>query len=140
MSLYKQFKMDETKEAEGVEIKYGPNDDNTVPTFRIRRRSAQNQQYAKTLDRESGPYRRMIELNTLDDKISNRIVMRTFCQSILIGWENVYNQQNQPIAFNFDNAMKLFGELPELYEELQSQSAKASLFRDDTMESDAKNS
>lgn len=140
MSLFKQFKMDAQKQDEGVLVCYGENSDKTIPGFRILRQNASNQRYARTLERETAPYRRLIALGTLDNKLSERIFMRVFCLSVLVGWENVYDEQGQPIPFNVDNAMKLFNELPDLYDDLVSQSSKAALFRQDANEADAKNS
>lgn len=139
-SLFKQFKMDAAKEESGVLLTYGANDDGSVPSFRVLRRANSNQRYAKTLARESQPYRRLIDLGTLDNYVSDRVFMRVFCTSVLIGWENVQDQNAQPIAFNVDNAITLFTELPELYDDLVAQASKASLFLAASTESDAKNS
>jgi len=139
MSLFKQFKMDTNKEQNGIEVKYGANDDGTIPTFTLRRISNSNQVYTKTLERLSAPYRRLLQLGNLDDRTSNRILITTFCEAVLIGWQNVQNIKNELIPYSFDNAMKLLEELPELYEELRTQAATASLYRDETLEREAKN-
>lgn len=139
MSLFKQFKMDAAKQEKGVLVSYGANDDKTVPGFRLLRRNNSNQRYTKTLDRETAPYRRLIELGTLDAKISDRIFMRVFCLAVLIGWDNVQDEEGKPIPFNLDNALNLFEQLPDLYDDLVAQSAKASLFKQETVDADAKN-
>lgn len=139
MSLYKQFQMDATKEAEGVDITYAANDDGTIPTFRVLRRAAQNQRYVKALERESAPYRRLLDLGALDSKVQEKILRRVFCSSVLVGWSNVQDMQNADIPYNFDNAIKLFEGLPELYYDLAEQAGKLSAFRAEAQESDAKN-
>jgi hypothetical protein len=139
MSLHSQFKVDKAKETEGVEIQYGPNADGSIPTFRVLRRSPTNQKYAKTLERESAPYRRLLELGTLDKQVEERIMRRTFCLSVLVDWKNVQNDKNEEIPYSFDNAMKLFEELPELYYDLADQSSKLSSFRAESKDGDAKN-
>src|SRR3954469_12243509 len=118
MSLHKQFKTDEKKETEGIEVTYGPNDDKTIPTFRVARRGPSNQRYVKALERESAPYRRMLELGTLDSTVQAKIMRRVFCSSVLLNWDNVQDQKGKVIPFNFENAVKLFEELPELYDDL----------------------
>lgn len=138
-NLFKQFKTDTKKEQEGVEIQYGANEDGTIPTFRVRRRGASNQQYAKVLTRESMPYRRQIELNVLDEMISRSILMKVFCTAVLVGWSNVYDENNTPIPFNTQNAVVLFNALPDLYDDLVVQSGKLELFRADELELAAKN-
>jgi hypothetical protein len=140
MSLHSQFKMDEKKEAEGVDVVVGvTNDDGTIPTFRVLRRAAQNQRYTKALERESAPFRRLLELGTLDNKTQFRILRSVFVSSVLIGWSHVQDQKGAEIPYNSDNATKLFEELPELYLEIAEQAGKLSSFRAETQESDAKN-
>ncbi len=140
MSLFKQFQTDAQKEKEGIAVTYAPNEDGSIPTFHIRRRGPSNSQWVKALERESAPYRRMLELNALDPKSQENIMRRVFCSSVLTGFENVQDQSGQEIPFNFNNAMKLFDVLPELYYDLSEQAGKLSSFRIETQESDAKNS
>lgn len=140
MSLQSQFKMDATKETEGVDVKVGvTNPDGTEPTFRLLRRSPQNQRYAKTLEKEAQPFRRLLELGTLDAKVSQKILRTTFCRAVLIGWSNVQNTKDEPIPYSFVNAMQLFEELPELYEMLAEEAGKLASFRVETQDADAKN-
>lgn len=139
MSLHKQFKTDAKKEQEGVEITYGPNADGTIPTFRVLRRGPSNDRYAKALERESAPYRRLLELGTLDPKVQERIMRRVFCTSVLVSWDNVQNEKGEAIAYSIENAISLFTELPELYLDLSDQAGKLSSFRAETQESDSKN-
>ena len=139
MSLFKQFATDEKKEKEGIAVTYAPNEDGSIPTFHIRRRGPSNQQYVKALERESAPYRRMLELNALDNKTQEAIMRRVFCSSVLIGFENVQDQSGAAIPFNEKNAIRLFEMLPELYYDLSDQAGKLASFRVETQESDAKN-
>ena len=139
MSLFRTFKTDDEKEKSGVPVTYGPNDDGSVPTFIVRRRGPTNQQYAKQLTRETEPYRRQMELNTLDEMVSRAILMKVFVETVLVGWSNVQDQNNQPIVFSRENALSLFRTLPELYDDLLAQSAKLSLFRSETAEQERKN-
>jgi hypothetical protein len=138
-SLFRQFKTDAMKEQEGVLVKYGENDDKTVPAFRLLRRNATNQRYAKSLERETAPYRRLIDLGTLDNKTAQKVFTRVFCTSVLIGWENVQDEEGKIIPFNIENAIMLMDKLPDLYEDLSQQSVKVALFRQDALEADAKN-
>lgn len=138
-SLFKQFKMDQKKEDEGVTIEYGANEDGTIPTFYLYHRSGSNQRYTKALDRFSAPHKRLIDLGMLDEKTSNKIMLNTFCDSLLKGWDNVYNEKNELIPFSAGNAFQLLTQLPELYNDLFEQSGKASMFRAESVEQDVKN-
>lgn len=139
MSIFKQFKMDESKEQNGAEVKYGANEDGTVPTFHILRSVGSNQRYAKTLAREVKPYKRLIALEALDAATSEKIMLNVFVDSVLVGWENVQNQKNELIPFTRENSMSLMKQLPDLYADLQAQANNAALFRAESLEGDAKN-
>ena len=149
MSLQDQFATNSAKEIEGVEIQYGPNKDGSVPTFHISRASKSNKAYTKALEKGTRPYRRQIELGTMNNETAEALFMTVFIQTVLKGWQNVQVRKigadGKPTAefenldFNETNARRLFLELPELYEDLQEKSKQASLFRDESLEDEAKN-
>lgn len=141
MSLFEQFETNVQKETvDGVEVKYGANADGSVPTFRVLRRGPSNQRYTKALERESAPYRRLLELGTLDAKIQERVMRRVFCSSVLLSWSYVQTKDEKDIPFTVENAIKLMEQLPDLYYDLVAQADKASSFRLESLEGDAKNS
>ena len=141
MSIFRQFQTDQDKETKiGVEVTYGPNDDGSIPTFTILRRGPSNQRYTKALERESAPYRRLLDLGTLDPKIQEKVMRRVFCTSVLIGWKNVKTAEGQEIAYNLENSLHLMEQLPDLYYDLVQQADKAATFRNESLEGDAKNS
>jgi hypothetical protein len=139
MSLFAQFETDKQKEKEGVLITYAPNADETVPGFRILRRGASNQRYTKSLEVESGPFRRLLDLGVLEQSKQERILRRVFCSSVLIGWEHIQDEAGNEIPFSFDNAMKLLERLPDLYYDLAEQAGKVSSFRLESQGGDTKN-
>lgn len=139
MSLYSQFETDTAKEVEGIEVQYGPNKDKTIPTFRISRASKSNKSYSKQLEKATRPFRRQIDLGTMNNDTAENLFMKVFVNTILKGWQNVQNQKGEEIAFNEENAMKLFTDLPELYDDLQEKAKSASLFRDEAQEEEAGN-
>jgi hypothetical protein len=138
-SLYRQFKLDDTKLAEGVAVVVGKNDDDSDITFIVGRIAPSNLKYSKMFEQETRPYRRQIDNETLDDMISREIFLKVFCRTILLGWKNVQNEKNETLPFNYENAMALMKKLPELYDDLQAQAKKASLFREEMQETAAKN-
>lgn len=139
MGLYKSYKTSSKKELEGVKIECDPNEDGSIPTFVIARASRSNVKYAKCLEAETKPHRRKIELDALDPMLSAALMRRVFIKTLLLGWSNVKDEKGNEIAFNESNAEKLLVDLPDLYDELHAASNKISLFRDEALESDAKN-
>lgn len=138
-SLYKQFKVDGNKQKEGVEVKFAPNDDESIPTFRLSYMSLTNQRYTKILERESLPFKRVMDLKRLSAEQDNMIMVRTFCESILLGWDNIQDIEGKPFPFNFENAVKLMLDLPELFLALKQEASDVSKFRADELELAAKN-
>lgn len=141
MSLYKQFATSCEKETEGVEIQLpeAENDDGTVPTFIISRMGKSNKRYSKALEAATRPYRRQIELGTMNNDKAEEIFMGVFVDTVLKGWKNVRDESNKVLEFSKQAALKLFTDLPEVYERLQEEAKLTANFRDETLEEEAKN-
>lgn len=146
MSLSKQFHTNPEAEQEGAWVDYGPNADKTVPGFKLSRMAKSNKRYTKTLDRVTKPHRRSIELETMDNDQAEEMFAEVFVETILLDWRNIPlsdvtgNADDKGFAdFTKANALALFKRLPELYEDLQDKAKKASLFRDEALEREAKN-
>lgn len=139
MSLYSQFETNKEKELKGVAVEYGPNADGTIPTFYVTRMSRSNVRYTKRLDAATKPHRRSMELETMDNKLAEKISMSVFVDTILTGWENVQNRKGEVVPHSKEAATKMLTELPDLYDDLQTRASKATLFRDEEVEEEAKN-
>lgn len=147
MSLRKQYSVDTEKEIGGVDIEIGePDEMGNIPTVRLARQSKANKAYSKALEAATRPYRRQIELETLSNELSEKIFMGVFVDTVVLSWNYIKlsdvtgNEEDTGYApFNRENATALFKALPELYDSLNEQSKKASLFRDTQLEGEAKN-
>lgn len=139
MSLYTQFKTNAEKEVEGVEVQYGPNEDGTIPTFTISRMGKANKAYTKALEAATRPYRRQIELGTMNNDTAEGLFLVVFIQTVLKGWKNVRGEDGKEIPFSKETATKLLTDLPELYDDLQEKAKSASVFREEALEDEAKN-
>lgn len=139
MSLYRQYKSDETLEKGGVLVQYGFTDDNRPIAFRIARAGGANASYAKRVEAKVKPYRRQIQTETIDPKVAEKLMMEVFVETVLLGWENVQDEAGKDLPFSKDNAIKLFTDLPDLYKDLQEQAGKASLYRAEILEVEAGN-
>lgn len=139
MSLYKQFKTDGNVEQTGVVLEYGENDDGSVISIRIARAGGANKAYEKLMEAEVKPYRRMIQNETIENAVVQRILRKVIAKTVVLGWENVQDESGKPIPFTVENCIKLFEDLPDLFKDIQEQSQRAALFRQDILEVDAKN-
>ena len=167
MSLYDQFQTNPDKETNGVPVAFAPNQDKTIPIFTLARMGKMNKEYTKALEKATRPYRRQIELKTMDPDVAESVFMDVFIQTILRGWQNVQlpvkvdgkpvyeldeatgavklDAKKKPmrkvevLAFNETNARRLFTELPDLYEDLQAEAVTVSNYHDEMLEDEAKN-
>ncbi len=139
MSLYNQFATDKQAEVDGVWVEYGANEDGTIPAFKISRMSKANKKYTKALEKATRPHRRAIELETMNNDLAERLFMEVFVDTVLLDWKNIQGRDGSEIKLSKDEAMKLFVELPELYDDLQEKAKKASLFREEALEDESGN-
>jgi hypothetical protein len=139
MSLYKMYKTDAKKETEGIVVEYGTDSKGNPVKFRVARGSKTNMHYQTILERETRPYRRLIQGDKLKKETENKLNILVFVKALLLGWENVENENNEPMEFNQDNAIKLFTDLPDLFTELQTTAMDGNNFREEALEEEAKN-
>lgn len=137
MSLYDQYGTDAKKEAEGVEVALAPNDDGTIPTFVLAATSRSNQKYAKALDNATKPYRRNID--AMKPETAEALYRDVFVKTVLKGWKNVQDRNGVEIPYSAEAAVKLFTELPRLYDDLNSRAGSIDLFRESQKEEEAGN-
>ncbi len=139
MSLYKQFKTDKNVEKEGIVLNYGKNSKGEDIEIRIARAGGANVQYAKLIEAKTKPYRRQIQNETLDNEVAEKITKEVYAKAVVLGWTGVEDENGKELEFSFENCMKLFDDLPDLWTDIQQQSTKSALFRADILEQDAKN-
>ena len=139
MSLFKQFGTNKEAEQAGIWIEYGPNDDGTIPAFKIARAGKSNKKWLKTVERLTKPHRRAMELGTIAPELAEKIMREVFVDSVLTDWRNILDKDGNPLQFNAQNALALFESLPELYDDLNEKAGKAASFREEEVEAEAKN-
>lgn len=141
MSLYKQFATNAEKEIEGIEVQMteAENDDGSIPTFVVSRMGKSNKRYSKALEAATRPYRRQIELGTMNNDKAEEIFLGVFVDTVLKGWKNVRDESGADMPFTKQTATKLFKDLPEVYERLQEEAKLSANFREVSLEEEAKN-
>lgn len=146
MSLSTVYKTDSKKETEGVEIKLAANEDGSIPTFVLARAGKSNPAYVKALNTHSKPVQALIRTKHLSDAQGEELLLKAFIDGILRTWKNVLlsdvtgDDSDKGFAdFNMANATKLFKRLPDLLADLETQANDVALFREATLEEQAKN-
>ncbi len=143
MSMYELFKTDENLESGGVIIDYGD--------FRITiaRAGGSNKTFAKVLEATTKPYRRAMQTETLDNDVANSLLHQVYAASIILNWEVKKDgkwqkgieapEGGKPLPFTKENVIKTFESLHDLFLEIQEQSNKIAIFREDILEADSGN-
>lgn len=138
-NLFKTFKADENLEKSGVVLQYGTNSKNQPIEFRIARAGGSNVRYTKVLEHKAKPYRRMMQQDSLDRKISDRIMREVYAETVILSWSGVEDENDNDIPFNQENVIKVLTDLPDLFTDIQEQANKLALFRAADLSEDAKN-
>lgn len=147
MSLYDKFKTDSSLEKKGIELDYGPNKklpkdaegNHPVTIIYIARAGGANEQYLKRMEAKAKPHRRQIQHETIDRELIASIIKEVYAETVVLGWENVTDENGVVMEFSKANCLKLFNDLPDLYADISEQAQSAALFRVSVREIDAKN-
>lgn len=139
MSLRNAYKTNKTAETDGVDIPISVNDHNGEPiTFKVSRMSVTNKRYTKALEEATRPHMASIQADAMNNELSRKIMIGVFVDSVLMGWTNVPKfdltgkdeDKGQLLEFSKENAIKLFDELPDLFETLHGRASSLAIFRE----------
>lgn len=134
MSLYKIFETDKNIEVDGVWLEY----DEGVK-IRVARAGGANKRYLKAMEKLFRKHRKAIQLDTLPEEKARVLMREVYVDTVILGWEGVTDKEGNPMSFNRENCLKLFSDLPDLFNDVQEQAGKIALFKADLDEIDSKN-
>jgi hypothetical protein len=129
MSLYKTFGTDDNLENEGIflEVEEGIR-------FKVRRMGGKNKKYSERMAKISRPYKRQLEQGTLEEHMAKSLLKKAFVDACLCGWEGVTDKENRPLVYSKENALKLFDDLPDLFDLLREEADKLINFQEEEKE------
>lgn len=140
---FDMFQTDRSKEAEGIVLNYSD-----VFWIKITRAGGSNEHYKRILTEKLKPFRRAIQTETIDEAASARLLREAVAEGIVMDWGtgiypagagSIPGRDGTPIPFNVQNAVQLFTDLPDLFNDVYEQANKVSLFRATETEADAGN-
>lgn len=142
--LYKNYATNQDLEVQGIFFEAGEFEENGETKkirFKLARSGGANKAFAKALERETRPYRSGGKIrSTLTNEKADAAYLKAFCSTVLLGWENVRDRNDQPIPFSPEAAERLMEELPDLYNDLKETASNSAIFREDVRETDLGNS
>lgn len=139
MSLRKKFKTDRKCETEGIWLDYG--DGQKIKVARAGRTNQRFQQEAQRIFRK---YRMQLKHGTLSEEVQQQVTYESYAKCIVLDWEGIRAEDlgekgKKTVEFNAENCVKLFRNLPDLFDDIQTQAQDARNFLEDIREEDSKN-
>lgn len=141
IDIYKMFGTDENKEQEGIVLNYSD-----IFWLRISRAGGSNERYKKVLTEKLRPYRRAIQTETITEDMSRKLLMEACAEGLVLAWgSKKYGDGKMPaktgeaLDFTVENVVRFFTDLPDIFQDVQDQAQKVSLFRQTEVDGDAGN-
>jgi hypothetical protein len=133
-NLHGTFATNKKTEEEGVELEIKPKDqpeDKEGVVFKIRRFSPLNPRVQAAMAAHHKPYARQLEMGLLSPSKSLELNILIFLDISLVGWRNILDESGKEIPYSRENALKLFKDLPDLFEFVHKYAMDADNFKDD---------
>jgi len=132
-NLYEMFSTDPDLEKNGIALEYGKG-----ITIVVARAGGSNQKYQTCVQTKLRPYRAQMQNNVLDPDVANRLLAEAFSETIILAWTGVKDSSGKELKFSKYNVVKLLTDLPELFEDIQTQTTGIANFHAGPREEDAK--
>lgn len=147
MSLAKKFKTDNTAANEGVWFDYAdtPNDDGSVPGFKLARKTSQNKAYSRAMrefTKEHTSEEGVFDISGLPEDEAERLELNVFADALLIEWRNFQPEDDgKNLPYSKDAAIALFGDPAwhDLFKDLSRKCGQATAYKSAQLKAEAKN-
>lgn len=139
MGLYSRTKTNKDAEIGGRPFSYGENSKGKEIVFYIAREGGRNTRYQKVAEQLFKPYRKQIQHGTITPEVLEDALAKAYSQAIITGWENVEDENNEPLVYSTENAYKLLTDLPVLFEDIKDFARDYGNYLDAALKADSKN-
>ncbi len=139
MSLYTTYGSNPDFENDGVWYKATTTEDGREVKFLLARMGGANKRYEIAAENAAKPFRRSIRKDTIRSEKAREINMSAFVNGCLLDWQNVDDENGEPIEFNKVNASALLKKLPDLYEDLVDIATSREVYAEEGVEEDSGN-
>lgn len=148
MSLKKKFKTDTNAANEGVwfDFEDAPNEDGTVPGFKLARKTGQNKAYSKAMrefTKEHTTEEGVADFTSLSEAEAEAVELDVFTSALLLDWRNFQPEDDgKAVEFTRETAKAIFGDpdWTDLYKDLARKCGQASAYKAKQLKAEAKNS
>lgn len=152
--LYQMFEMDTDLEREGISVNYGS------VKFQIARAGGRNKAFKDIFSAKAKKHRTQIDNETMSDDMADRIMAESYAEAVVLGWwsrkeddagdpilkkgeeqwvDTIENKEGKKVKYSIEECVRLFLDLPDLFQSLQSYATKAGNYRKELDETDEGN-
>lgn len=117
--LYQKNRTNGTAESDGKKLEFDLNSKGDMITFTVAREGGMNTEYQKAAEEIFKPYRRQLMHNKIDPVLLEKLLARLYSRTVVKGWENVEDENCQPLPFNQENCYKLLTDLPIVFDAIK---------------------
>lgn len=124
---FSKFKTDSTKEEEGVWVDYESG-------FRVKIARIGNPKFKEFMLKKSKPHMRKLQSGNIDNDLADGLMKEAIARTILVDWEGLLDDQDQPIPFSQETALDLMKESNDFYQEIFQMANERELFQIEDLE------
>ena len=132
MGLYQIFETDAELEKKGFALEYGD------AVFIIARAGGANESYQRFVEHKMRPHRTSVNAGTMAESTSRKILIEAYSEKIILAWDGVTDENDEPLEFSKENVVKVLTDLPDLFEDIVRESSRVSNYIAEQAEADAK--
>lgn len=133
-SIYSKFKTDKRAEQEGIILDYGDG-----ITIKIARAGGSNLKFEKAVQAKMRKYGLQAKHDLLEPEQMRTIFREVLAETVVLGWTGFDDGEGNMLTCTQENVLKVFTDLPDLFDDVLEQSRKSSLFKNNVLEAEAGN-
>lgn len=133
-NIYDKFGTNKKAEQEGITLDYGDG-----LTIQIARAGGSNIRFEKAAQQKMRKFGLQAKHDLLEPEQMRSIFREVLAETVVLGWTGVTDKEGNELPFNKENCIKVFTDLPDLFDDVLEQSRKASLFKEVILEEEAGN-
>ena len=138
--LKRQFSSSSKLSQDGVWITIDIGDGDRPFEFLIARMGRGNRKWTSQASRFFRYHKRKIDAGLFNDQDALEKSIRLFCNTVLLDWKHVEDENGQPIQYTPEVGVKVLVDCPELYDYLSDEAQEVQNFQEEEVKSTVGNS
>jgi hypothetical protein len=123
---FSSLKTDPNKETRGVWMNYGGG-------LKVLIARSNNAKFRDMVNRLTRPHQVALKTGMVEPKVAEEIMRTSAAQHILLGWENLEDDDGNAIPYSPEKAKQLFDEAPDFFSTVMELANSAALFKVDDL-------